>query len=173
MDKEGPNGDLGLVRVRDGASMEEYVPSHRFEQKAGLSPTERRSLNAHSKSVVEIPYRLASSASPTFDQLKIIITKIKCAPFRKIALRSRGRVDPSSNHSEEDSSRQARGIHDDGQSPSSEASLVRRAEDECNHSHQSNPRNDGDNQALDNSISREDGIEEGVDRSMEVERYRG
>lgn len=82
-------------------------------------------------------------------------------------------MDPSSNHSEEDSSRQARGIHDDGQSPSSEASLVRRAEDECNHSHQSNPRNDGDNQALDNSISREDGIEEGVDRSMEVERYRG
>ena len=64
-------------------------------------------------------------------------------------------------------------MHDDGQSPSSKASPVRRAEDECNHSHQRNPRNDGDNQALSNSISREDGIKECVDGSMEVERYRG
>ena len=96
---------MGLVRVRVGASMEEYVPSHRFKQEASLSPTERRSLDAHSKSVVEIPYRSASSASPISDQLKIISTKIKCAPLRKIALRSGGRVDPTSNHSEEDSSR--------------------------------------------------------------------
>ena len=64
-------------------------------------------------------------------------------------------------------------MHDDGQSPSSKASPVRRVEDECNHSHQRNPRNDGDNQALSNSISREDRIKEGADGSMEVERYRG
>ena len=51
MDNEGPKGDLGLVRVRASVSMEEYVPSHEFEQEVGLSPTERRSLDAHSKSV--------------------------------------------------------------------------------------------------------------------------
>ena len=77
MDNEGPKGDLGLVRVRASVSMEEYVPSHGFEQEVGLSPTERRSLDAHSKSVVEIPYQLASSASSTFNQSKIISTKIK------------------------------------------------------------------------------------------------
>ena len=44
-------------------------------------------------------------------------------------------MDPSNNHIEEDSSRQARGIHDDRQSPLSEATPVRRAGDECNHSH--------------------------------------
>ena len=135
MDNEGPNEDLGLVRVRASVSMEEYVPSHGFEQEGGLSPTERRSLDAHSKFLVEIPYQLANSASSTFNQPKIISTKVKWAPFRKIALRRGGRVDPSSNYSEEDSSRQARGIHDDRQSPLSEANPVRRAGDECNHSH--------------------------------------
>ena len=77
LDNEGPKGDLGFVWVRASVSMEEYVPSHGFEQEVGLSPTERQSLDAHSKSVVEIPYQLASSASSTFNQPKIISTKIK------------------------------------------------------------------------------------------------
>ena len=36
MDQAGPDGDMGLVRLRADVSLEEFVPSYRGKQEAGI-----------------------------------------------------------------------------------------------------------------------------------------
>ena len=61
-------------------------------------------------------------------------------------------MDLTGDHSEEDSPRQAYGVHDNGQPSSSEAPPVCRTGDQWDYSHQSILRYDGNNQTLDNSV---------------------
>ena len=110
--------------------------------------------------MVEVSLKSTSSPNPLTDQLKTIGNKIKCAPLRKLAFISRARVDSIR-------------VRDVGQPPPSETTPICRAKDEGNHSYQSDPRKDGDNQALNLSVQRRDDYEEGADRSMEVEGHRG
>lgn len=82
-------------------------------------------------------------------------------------------MDSIGDNNEENSPRKTNGVHDVGQPPPSETTPICRAKDEGNHSYQSDPRKDGDNQALNLSVQRRDDYEEGADGSMEVEGYRG
>ena len=169
VDQAGPDGGMGLVRLGVDDSLEEFVPSHRGEQEVGIPTHEGRSLGSHTKSMVEVPFRPACSLNPSSDQLGSICNKIKFAPFEKIALRSRARRDSLGDNGEKVSSGNSSGMHDVGQSPPSEITLVRRAKDESCHPHQSNPGEDVDNQALNHYFPRKHDGEKGIDGSMEVE----
>ena len=57
-------------------------------------------------------------------------------------------MDSLRDNSEKDSSGNTSGMHDVGPSPLSEITPVRGARDESHHPHQSNPREDVDNQLL-------------------------
>ena len=173
VDQVGPDRDIGLVRLGVDDSLEEFVPSHRGEQEAGIPAHERRSLGSHTKSIVEVPLKPTSGPNPSSDQLGTICNKIECAPFGKIALRSIARGDSLRDNGEKDSSGNTSGMHDVGQSPPSEITPVHEARDESHHPHQSNPREDVDNQALNLSIPRKYDREEGIDGSMEVVGHSG
>ena len=82
-------------------------------------------------------------------------------------------MDSLRDNSEKDSSGNTSGMHDVGQSPPSEITPVCGAKDESHHPHQSNPKEDVDNQALNLSIPRKYDREEGTDGSMEVEGHSG
>ena len=173
MDQARPDGDMGLVRLGADVSLEEFVPSYRGEQETGVPAHEGRSLGPHTKSMVEVPLRPACSPNLSSDQLGSICNKIKCAPFGKIAIRSRERGDSFGDNDEKISPGNTCGMHDVGQSSSSETSSVCGARDESHHSHQSNPGEDVDNQALSHSFPRLHDGEEGTDGSMEVEGHSG
>lgn len=78
-------------------------------------------------------------------------------------------MDTTSDHGEEETPRCTGGVCDDGKPLSGEAPSFCKTADLQDYSHQRIPRVDGDNQTLDNSVSREDGVEDRVDGSMEVE----
>ena len=154
MDQAGLDGDMGLVRLGVDVSLEEFVPSHRGEQEAGVPAHEGRSLGPHTKPMVEVPLRPTCSPNLSSDQLGSICNKIKYAPFGKIALRRRDRGDSLGDNGEKVSSGNTCGMHDVGQPSSSEITSVCKARDESHHSHQSNPGEDVDNQALSHSLGK-------------------
>ena len=119
--------------------------------------------------MVEVPLRPACNPNLSSDQLGSICNKIKCAPFGKIALKSKDKGDSLGDNGEKVSSGNTYGMHDVGQPSSSETTSVCEARDESHHSHQSNLGEDVDNQALSHSFSRKHEGEEGTNGSMEVE----
>lgn len=82
-------------------------------------------------------------------------------------------MDITCDLSEENLAGQACGVHADGAFALGENDLVCRANDSRNHSHQSHSRNAGNHQALNDSISGQNGVEEGADGSMEIEGHKG
>ena len=123
--------------------------------------------------MVEVSLRLASGPNPRANQLRSICNKIKCAPFGKLAFRSRAGVDSIGDNSEENSPGKTSGVRDVGQPTPSETTSICGAENEGNHSYQSDPRKDGDYQAFNLFVQRSDDCEKGADGSMEVEGHKG
>ena len=93
-------------------------------------------------------------------------------PSKKISDRRRSGLNTTYDLSEENLVGQACGVHDDVAFASSENDSVCGAKDSRNHSHQSHSGNVGDHQALNDSISGSNGVEEGADGSMEIEGHK-
>ena len=123
---------------------------------------------ANLEPMMEVSHEQASGLNFSDEQLRDISTKIKCTTFRKIPIRGRNRVDPTCDHGEEDSLGRTCGVYDDRQPPSGEAPSVCKTVDQWDDPHQSLLGYDGNNQTLDNSVSREIGVEDRADGSMEV-----
>lgn len=138
-----------------------------------LTSIERRSMDTNPKSMVEIPHRPTNDPNAFDNQLRTIKSNIKEAAFRKISDGGRSRLNTTCDLSEENLAGRACGVHDDGAFASGENDSVYGANDSRNHSHQSHLGNARDHQALNDSISGQNGVEEGAGGSMEIEGHRG
>ena len=123
---------------------------------------------ANLEPMMEVSHEQARGLNFSDKQLRDISTKIKCTTFGKIPIRGRNRVDPTCDHGEEDSLGRTCGVYDDRQPPSGEAPSVCKTGDQWDDPHQSLLGYDRNNQTLDNSVSREIGVEDRADGSMEV-----
>nr|POE88872.1 hypothetical protein CFP56_37407 [Quercus suber] len=168
VDKARSNGSMG-VGLRTDASLEKYVPADGVKQPGGLSVNGGRSLETDPEPMVEIPNGQTCSANPTDEQLCIACARIKGATFGKLPNRGRTRLDPTCDHGEENASGSIDGVCDYGKPSSGEANPSSKIDDSQDGSHQGIPEVVGDYQAFDNSVPRKDGVEDGVDGSMEVE----
>ncbi|KAF3965366.1 hypothetical protein CMV_010440 [Castanea mollissima] len=138
-----------------------------------IGPDGGRSLGTLFEPMVEASLGLTNDPNPSTGQLGIICNKIKCAPFRKLAFRSRVGVDLIGDNSEENSPGKTSGVRNVGQPSPSETTSICGARDKGNHFYQSDPRKDRDYQALSLSIQGRGDSKEGVDGSIEVEGHRG
>ena len=104
--------------------------------------------------------------------LRAIRINIREAAFRKISDKSGNRVDTASDSCEENLTGQACGMYDDRALASSKADPVCGANDFNDHSYQGFSRNARDHQALNDTLSRQNDVEEGGDGSMDIEGLR-
>ena len=172
LDKERPHGDMGMVRDGLDASLEKHVSTYGNEQKPGLSPTEGRGMVTDFKPMVEVPHKPNCGPVASDKQLRAIRINIREVAFRKISYRSENRVDIASDSCEENLTGQACGIYDDGALASSKADPVCGADDFNDPSYQGFSRNARDHQALNDTLSRQNDVEEGGDGSMDIEGLR-
>ena len=105
--------------------------------------------------------------------LRAIRINIREAAFRKISDKSGNRVNTASDSCEENLTGQACGMYDDGALASSKADPVCGADDFNDHSYQGFSRNARDHQALNDTLSGQNDVEEGGDGSMDIEGLRG
>ena len=173
LDKERPYGDLGMVRDGLDAGLEKHVSTYGNEQEPGLSPTEGQGMVTNSKPMVEVSHRPTCSPIASNEQLRTIRTNIREAAFRKISDRSGNKVDTANDCCEENLTGQACGMYDDGALASGKADSICRANDFRDHSYQGFSGNTRDHQALNDTPSRQNGVEEGGDGCMDIEGLRG
>lgn len=96
------------------------------------------------------------------------ISHIRGVDFRKIVVRSKSEVGPTSDHCEENITGATSGMLDDGQPSSSKDDTICGAKDQWHNSDKGNARFDGSDQTLNNSLMREARVKDGANGSMEI-----
>ena len=137
MDKAGPNGDLGVVRLGVDVGLEKYVSSDEGEQNIRLPSCDEQGMGADTESMVEVCHGQTSVPNPSTNKLKLASDKIKCATLGKISDRGREGMDGNYDFCEEDSSRQACGMLYEGELTQDKDDPTCRSQDLRHHSHKS------------------------------------
>ena len=103
--------------------------------------------------MVAIPHGQASGACPSSSKLKLIRDKVRDAKLGKFSNRGRKEMGGAGDYVEEDSSEQTCGMLYEGEFALGEDGSVHGDKDQWHHSYQSNTRDDGDSQPLNDSVS--------------------
>lgn len=138
VDKAGPNGDLGVIRLGADVGLEKYVSIDRGEQRVRLPSFDEQGMGANLESMVEVCHGKTSGSDPSANKLKLVCDKFKCANLRKISDGGREVMDGACDYSEEDPSRQAYGMLYEGEFSQGEDDSICRSQDQRHHSHQNN-----------------------------------
>ena len=171
MDKEGPNGDLGVVRLGVDAGLEKYVPFDGGEQNIRLPSCDEQGMGANTESMVEVCHGPTCLPNPSASKLKLVGDKIKGAILGKIADRGGEQVDEKFDGCEEESTGNTCGMLVEGERPYDEDVSADRIIDHRHHSHQILSRGEGDNPTLSHLVPREVAEQGGDDGCMEIERH--